>query len=87
MIVGLTIGTASAYIAIGDQEDQANFCKDIEQEIQQNETAEGEEVRCHQPGVIQIEELEDIDRAELECVCRVKDQNNDVTIQPIYRSR
>lgn len=84
IVAGLFVGTVTAYVSI-DKEENQNLCKDMGQEIQQNVSEQVNQVNCHPPGVISIESIPEEIGADLQCVCAVRDMDDQITIQPVYR--
>ena len=86
LTLGLIVGSSAAILSIEQPEQEQNFCKDLGQELQQNQSEAVKQINCHEPGVISIEELDEEVGANLDCVCSVRDNQDSITIQPIYRA-
>lgn len=79
--IGLTIGTAAAYITF-EEEQKENYCSTLGEDLQ-TELDHTDSVKCHEPGLIQFPEEEVPDEADLRCACRIT-LDNQVEIYPIY---
>ena len=84
LILGLIAGSSAAILTVEQPEQERNFCKDLGQDLQQNQSEAVKQINCHEPGVISIEELDEEVGANLDCVCSVRDNQDGITIQPIY---
>lgn len=88
-VLGLLIGSATASITNQTepkQNETDNFCKDLGPDLEKNASQQIKEINCHEPGVITIDDASDDVSVELDCVCSVRNQQDQIRIQPIYRS-
>ena len=89
-VSGLIVGSAMGIITTQPQTQQNNetdnFCNDLGPELEKNASEQIKEINCHEPGVITIDDASDEVGVELDCVCSVRNQQDQIRIQPIYRS-
>lgn len=81
-LLGTVAGLSAGYLSSAGESEES-FCKDLEQDIM-NEVEFGQNAACYSPGHIAVTE-EDIDEAELDCVCRII-YEGEVELYPIYRA-
>jgi hypothetical protein len=89
IVAGLISGSMAAAITVENQNQENktdNFCKDLGSDLEKNASQQIKEINCHEPGVVTIDDASDDVSVELDCVCSVRNQQDQIRIQPIYRS-